>query len=110
VPIADNQTATGGPLCRHLWYAIRDKLPKKGRFATVVSGEPKLPEELQWALFSLYGNYEKCFRWWEDSAEARARGLMTPVFIVVCNNTSVSKIVYDYIAGWEKQVGDSTIV
>ena len=26
-----------------------------------------------------------------------------PVFIVVCNNTNVSKLVFDYIAGWEKR-------
>ena len=25
-----------------------------------------------------------------------------PVFIVVCNNTNVSKMVFDYVAGWEK--------
>jgi len=24
------------------------------------------------------------------------------VFIVVCNNTNVSKLVFDYVAGWEK--------
>ena len=28
--------------------------------------------------------------------------LTPPVFIVVCNNTNVSKLVFDYIAGWEK--------
>ena len=31
-----------------------------------------------------------------------ARGQTPPVFIVVCNNTNVSKLVFDYIAGWEK--------
>ena len=33
-----------------------------------------------------------------------------PVFIVVCNNTSVSKLVFDFIAGWEKELPDGSKV
>ena len=33
-----------------------------------------------------------------------ARGQTPPVFIVVCNNMSVSKMVFDYVAGWEKDL------
>ena len=36
------------------------------------------------------------------NADAQARGLTPPVFIVVCNNTNVSKLVFDYIAGWDE--------
>src|SRR5207248_6200515 len=36
------------------------------------------------------------------NTQAHERGLTPPVFIVVCNNTNVSKLVFDYIAGWEK--------
>jgi hypothetical protein len=78
-------------------------LPKKGRKTDEVRGEPKLPVELQGALHSLYGNYEKYYRLWEQNAEARARGITPPVFIVVCNNTNVSKLVFDYVAGWESR-------
>jgi type III restriction enzyme len=28
----------------------------------------------------------------------------------VCNNTSVSKLVYDYVAGWDKTLPDGTPV
>ncbi len=35
---------------------------------------------------------------------------MPPVFIVVCSNTSVSRLVFNYIAGWERQIGDRTVV
>ncbi len=28
----------------------------------------------------------------------------------MCNNTNVSKLVFDYIAGWEKPIGDRTVV
>ena len=55
-------------------------------------------------------NYEKYYRLWEQNTEARARGITPPVFIVVCNNTNVSKLVFDFIAGWEKQIGEETIV
>lgn len=66
--------------------------------------------ELQGALHSLYGNYEKYYQLWEQNDQARARGITPPVFIVVCNNTNVSKLVFEFIAGWEKQISDQTIV
>lgn len=110
VPVADNSMQGEQPTYRDLWLHIREDLPKKGRGTDAVGGEPKLPAELQGALLSLYGNYEKYHRLWEQNAEARARGITPPVFIVVCNNTNVSKLVFDFIAGWEKPVGERTIV
>jgi len=60
-------------------------------------------------LYSLYGNYEKYYRQWERNTESRAKGLTPPVFIVVCNNTSVSKLVYDWISGWEKELSKTPL-
>ena len=37
-------------------------------------------------------------------------GLTPPVFIVVANNTNVSKMIFDYVAGWQKQLPDGTAV
>jgi len=110
VPVSDDSMQGEQPTYRDLWLRIREHLPKKGRKTDAVGGEPKLPVELQGALLSLYGNYEKSYRLWEQNAEARARGITPPVFIVVCNNTNVSKLVFDYVAGWEKQVGEQTVV
>jgi type III restriction enzyme len=110
VPVADDSMVGDQPTYRELWLRIRDGLPKKGRKAEALSGEPKLPAELQAALHSLYGNYEKSYRMWEQNTEAQARGLTPPVFIVVCNNTSVSKLVFDWIAGWEKTLPDGSKV
>jgi type III restriction enzyme len=110
VPVADDSMTGDQPTYRDLWLRIREGLPKKGRKTEALGGEPKLPAELQGALHSLYSNYEKYYRLWEENAEARAKGITPPVFIVVCNNTSVSKMVFDYIAGWEKQIGETTIV
>lgn len=106
VPVADDQMQGDQPTYRDIWLRIREHLPKKGRGTETVSGEPNLPKELEGALQSLYGNYEKYYRQWEKNEEARAKGQTPPVFIVVCNNTNVSKLVYDYVSGWEKPLTD----
>lgn len=112
VPVADNSMQGNQPTYRDIWLRIRDQLPKKGRGRKDESGgEPKLPVELEGALHSLYSNYEKYYDQWRLNIEARDKGLTPPVFIVVCNNTNVSKLVYDYVSGWAKSLQDgSTIV
>lgn len=106
VPVADDSMKGEQPTYRDLWLRIRDQLPKKGRKTQAETGSPNLPVELEGALQSLYSNYEKKFNQWEKNGEARERGLTPPVFIVVCNNTNVSKMVFDYISGWEKDLPD----
>ncbi len=96
------------PMYRHLWPHAKDSLPKKGRKADDLGGGvPELPKELQAALLSLYGNYEKYYEAWQTAADTANDGaiLTPPVFIVVCNNTNVSKLVFDWIAGWEQMIG-----
>ena len=111
VPVSDDAMVGGQPTYRELWLRIRDDLPKKGRKASAESGEPKMPVELEGALRSLYGNYEKYHKLWAENADAHALGHSPPVFIVICNNTSVSKLVFDWIAGWEKTLtAESTVV
>ncbi len=110
VPVADDSMMGEQPTYRDLWLRIRDNLPRKGRGTEALNIEPKLPAELEGALVSLYTNYEKYYKLWEANTEARAKGLTPPVFIVVCNNTNVSKLVFDYIAGWEKPVGEDQSV
>lgn len=110
VPVADNSMTGDQPTYRNLWLRIRDDLPKKGRKTDAVAGEPKLPAELQGALHSLYDNYHQAFARWEANEDAQARGLTPPVFVVVCSNTNVSKMVFDYAAGWTKPIGDGVEV
>ena len=110
VPVADDSMVGEQPTYRDLWLRIRDDLPKKGRKTDAVSGEPKLPVALEGAVQSLYANYAKAYSRWEANTEARNNGLTPPVFIVVCNNTNVSKMVFDYIAGWEKPLPDGSSV
>ena len=110
VPVADNAMVGELPTYRNLWIRIKDGLPKKGRGTQAVSGEPSLPGELEGAIQSLYSNYERYYRRWEQNVEAREQGRTPPVLIVVCNNTNVSKLVFDYISGWEKTLADGSKV
>jgi len=111
VPVSDNSMTGELPTYRNIWPLIRDKLPRKGRKDTEgMEGEPRLPAILQGALHSLYGNYEKSYRDWESYVETRKSVQTPPVLIVVCNNTSVSKMVFDYISGWERQIDGRPIV
>ena len=110
VPVADDSMTGDAPTYRDLWLRIREDLPRKGRKTDRLDSGLRLPVELQGALLSLYGNYEKYYRLWEANADARARGITPPVFIVVCNNTNVSKLVFDFIAGWERPIGEQSVV
>jgi type III restriction enzyme len=111
VPVDDNaEKGASMPTYRGLWLRIRNDLPKKGRRASQDEWrEPKLPGPLEGALHSLYGNYEKAFGHWEEVA-GDGGGAGPPVFIVVCNNTTVSKLVFDYVAGWQKILPDGSQV
>ena len=110
VPVADDSDSSDAPKYLNLWQYIREDLPKKGARDEALEGEPKLPQTLEGALHSLYSNYEKLYRLWEADTDGQDAGRMPPVFIVVCSNTSVSRLVFNYIAGWERQIGDRTVV
>lgn len=106
VPVADDAMTGELPTYRDLWKHVREALPRKGRAKEEYEAEPKLPAQLEGALVTLYQNYERAYQRWWQNAEARVNGLTPPVFIVVCNNTNVSKLVFNYIAGWEKTLAD----
>jgi type III restriction enzyme len=100
VPVADDAMTGEVPAYRDLWQRIREELPVKGRGTQAASGPPQLPGELEGALQVLYDNYVKTFERWQRDARSRAGGATPPVFIVVCNNTNVSKLVFDYVSGY----------
>ena len=103
VPVADNIPGGEMPKFRNLWEHIRSRMPKKGRGKAKALDPLKLPVELQTALDALYGHYQKTFELWQQEGIQ-----VPPCFIVVCNNTSTSKLVYDYISGfWRDNEGGS---
>ena len=101
VPVADNIPGGEMPMFRDLWEHIRAKMPKKGRGKANTLDPLSLPTQLQTALAALYGHYEKTFRLWQKEGVN-----VPPCFIVVCNNTATSKLVYDYISGFQRQNED----
>jgi type III restriction enzyme len=104
VPVADNIPGADVPMFRNLWDHIRSHMPKKGRGKADVLDPLSLPTELQTALDALYGHYQKTFELWEASGRR-----VPPCFIIVCNNTSTSKLVYDFISGFERKNEDGTV-
>ena len=102
VPVVDNVPGAEMPMFRNLWDHIGKKMPKKGR-GKGATPDPMgdLPPELQTALEALYGHYEETFHLWQQADID-----VPPCFIVVCNNTATSKLVYDYIAGFHRESGN----
>jgi len=97
VPVADNIPGEDMPRFRNLWEHIRGRMPKKGRGKAKTLDPLSIPVELQTALEALYGHYKKTFDLWQENGIR-----VPPCFIVVCNNTSTSKLVYDYISGFQR--------
>lgn len=104
VPIMDNVPGGDTPMFRNLWDHIGKQLPKKGRGNAKGLDPQKLPNELLTAIDALYGHYEKTYALWREAGIG-----VDPVFIVVCNNTATSKLVHDYIAGYEIEDADGNV-
>lgn len=103
VPISDNLPGSEMPKYRELWKHIGKKMPKKGRGKGKQLDPLAIPVELQTALEALYGHYAKTFELWNN-----AKISVPPCFIVVCNNTATSKLVYDYISGFQRENEDGS--
>ena len=97
VPIDDGTvTVDNVPIYRNLYKHVAKELPKKGRTKQGQMNPEDLPVTLQGALETLYEHYKKTNDLWDKAGIP-----VPPVFIVVCNNTSTSKLVYDLISGYE---------
>ena len=103
VPVADNISNSEMPTFRNLWHHIGKKMPKKGRGKAATLDPLSIPSELQSALEALYGHYARTFELWQD-----ARIEVPPCFIIVCNNTSTSKLVYDFVSGFLRENDDGS--
>ncbi|MDE2979538.1 MAG: DEAD/DEAH box helicase family protein [Acidobacteriota bacterium] len=104
VPVSDDLPSADVPMYRELWKHIGKKMPKGRRTARAAGLDPQnLPLPLQNALDALYGHYETVFEAWGEA------GIVSPpCFIVVCNNTATSKLLFDYISGYQRQHEDGS--
>ncbi len=103
VPVADNIPGGEMPKFRELWKHIGPKMPKKGRGKAKNLDPLSIPVELQTALEALYGHYEKTQRLWAEAGID-----IPPCFIIVCQNTAISKLVYDFISGFHRENDDGS--
>lgn len=113
LPESDNTNAIEMPrlrdIYRHVLEVDPNAFPKKGQKTKTTDNKdknkeeaPQLPALVQNALDQFYNhylNYEKGLR--EQAAANKNLLTRPPVFIIVCNNTALSKEVYKYIAGYE---------
>ena len=106
VPVADNSPGAEVPVFRNLWENIKKsgkRLPTKGRGKSESLDPLSLPTPLYTALDALYGHYQKTFDIWQEAGYN-----VPPCFIVVCQNTAISKLVYDYISGFYRTNEDGS--
>lgn len=103
VPVSENIPGGDMPMYRALWEHIRSKMPRRGRGNNPNLDPRSIPNELRTALNVLYGHYAKTHAQWEQA------GIPTPpCFAIVCNNTATSKLVYDYVSGFERKLADGS--
>jgi type III restriction enzyme len=104
VPVDDSRIGFSDmPLYRNLWEELKKRgrsMPKKGAGKAGDLDPLKLAPEIQTALFSLYSHYKQTFETWQPIIP------VPPVFIVVCANTAVSKLVYEFISGFQRKNED----
>ena len=106
VPVAENIPGQEMPMFRDLWENLKDAQPRLPRGGRAVAGDLdplKLPTLLQTGRQALYGHYEKTFNLWQE------KGIkVPPCFIIVCQNTAISKLVFDFISGFHRKNEDGT--
>ena len=114
LPTMDSSHDIDEPKLRNIYQHISKELPKigqkKAKKEAKESGEerplgekaPNLPSLLNLALVQFVNDYVDYDKGIRQSNEA-VKNLFTapPVFIVVCNNTTVSKEVFKHMAGYE---------
>ena len=108
VPVDDDVPEGEYATYLQLWDHIGDQLPKRRGKKAGSNADWVPPTVLEGALRSLYSSYERRFRTWQRELEPL--GEPPPVLIVVCPNTIVSKLVFDWIAGQKLERPDGTEV
>ena len=103
VPVVDD-TPTPSPVFRNLWRNVAKdvRAATKGAIGTLTPD--KVPAQLQSAIRALYTNYEAVDASWKDAGIE-----VPPCFIIVCNSTKTSKLVYDWVSGRRYEDDDGNL-
>ncbi len=104
LPVLDDSIQGELPKFRDVYRHVSKGLPKKGRGkqSKALMDPQALPALLLQATEALYHHYRKIFDAWEAQPDLGR----PPVFIVVCNNTATSKLMSDWISGYEVTEGE----
>ena len=98
IPIDDTDKAKEEwPVYRKLWEHIRQDMPANRRTKGAAYSVNDLPDKLRSAIHALYGHYEKVYKAWTSGPNPHP---VPPCFIFVCQNTVISKLVYDLVSGY----------
>lgn len=103
LPVSDDAIYGDMPKYRRLYDELKGRkaLPRKGAKKQGAMDPEKIDALLEGALRVLYNHYEGERAKWRDAKLDRE-----PVFIVVANNTATSKLIFDWIAGYERTEGE----
>ena len=114
LPESDSSQSIDGPILRNLYEHVKDGLPKKGQTTrkkearqegvALTEEAPRIPGLLVAAAGQFYEHYEK------DYGRISTLFNIPPVFIAVCNNTSVSKELYKFIAGYQVKDAEDKVI
>lgn len=104
LPVLDDSIQGELPKFRDVYRHVSKGLPKKGRGkqSKALMDPQSLPHLLLQATEALYNHYKAIYAAWEAEPDLGR----PPVFIVVCNNTATSKLMSDWISGYEVTEGE----
>jgi type III restriction enzyme len=112
LPEFDNTQEIDMPKLRNLYEHVKDELPKKkSKTSDTQESPPKLPQIVTLALEKFVNHYIEYDQGNRHINEKKIDLFdVPPVLIIVCNNTSVSKEIYKYIAGFEYNINNEKII
>ena len=111
IPVDDNiVTMSELPKYRELWKHL--KADKAGRAFCTLRGRSKadafdpqkIPNLLHTAINVLYDGYRETARNWREAGYKAP-----PCFIFVCQNTAISKVVYQFVSGFDITDAEGTV-
>lgn len=121
LPESDNTQEIKQATLLDIYSHVKNELPFKGqrtkkseakeKGTKLKEAPPKLPALIKAALDQFYNHYKAYYDGYRKQYEEKHDLFSTPpVFIIVCNNTTVSKEVYKYIAGYEYENENGELV
>lgn len=92
VPVAPNVQGNAFHVFRNIWSHVGEDVAEATRGNNI--DPDTVPGLLREAIGTLYKNYEAT-----DKAWRKNRIDTPPCFIIVCNNTKTSQLIYEYVSG-----------